>query len=238
MGSVETVSKQSDNKYIYAFVFGDGCLEKPTGSSNSRLRIEHISKNSDFCQWKYNILDQITGCNITSYFREDKNQEFTRVISSRHPRYTKIRERLYLNNVKTIDPHIEAFLDWEFLAIVYQDDGTLSFNQYGYPQVFLCTENYTWADQKMFRDWLAKKFNLHWEVVRKTGAKAHGYRLRLKGNQIPYFFENIKPFVQPSFNYKITLLERKAPVVTQDEDTVRSSKRLEGLGESPGLEQK
>lgn len=228
------MDKKSEYKYIYAFVFGDGCLEKPKQGQNSRLRIEHISKNDDYCNWKYEILSKLTNISKTTYFREDKNQTFTRIISARHPRYTKIRERLYLNNVKVIDPHIEAFLDWEFLAIVYQDDGTLSFNQNGYPQVFLCTENYSWADQKMFRDWMAKHLNLHWEVVRKTGSKAHGYRLRLKGKQIPYFFENISQYIVDSFKYKIRQSECEAP--EKDEETVRSAKQFAGPNESLVLE--
>lgn len=236
MGSVETVDKRTEYKYIYAFVFGDGCLEKNSGNQNSRLRIEHVTRNLDYCEWKHSILSQLTNTSLTTYYREDKQQSFTRLLTARHPRYSQIRERLYLNGVKTIDPHIEAFLDWEFLAIVYQDDGTLGFNQNGYPQVFLCTENFTWADQKMFRDWMAKHLGLHWEVVRKTGSKAHGYRLRLKGSQIPFFFEKIRPFIVPSFEYKIQLSERGAPVKQQDEETVRSSEKSEGLDESQGQE--
>lgn len=221
MGSVETVNKQSEYKYYYAFSFGDGCLEKIDGQKNSRLRIEHVSRNIDFCEYKKSILEQLTSVSLTTYYRPEKDQEFTRIITARHPVFTKLRERLYLNGVKTIDPHIEAFLDWEFLAIVYQDDGTLSFNQNGYPQVYLCTENFTWAEQKMFRDWLAKKFNLHFEVVKKSGGKVNQFRLRLKGPQIPYFFENIKPFIVPSMLYKIRAFEQEAP--EKDEDTVRSS---------------
>lgn len=234
MGSVETVDKKLIFKYVYAFTFGDGCLEKPSAGQNSRLRIEHVSRNLDYCEWKHSKISEITNVSLTTYFREDKQQEFTRVISARHPLYTQVRERLYLNNVKTIDPHIEAFLDWEFLAIVYQDDGVLSFNQNGYPQVLLCTENYTWAEQKMFRDWLAKHFGLHWEVVRKTGSKAHGYRLRLKGKQIPEFFAGIAPYISESFKYKIRSFVREAP--EKDEDTVRSSMKVEGLDESLGQE--
>ena len=236
MGSVETVDKQEEYKYYYAFVFGDGCLEKPSSGSNSRLRLEHVSRNLDYCEYKQKILEQLTTTTVTTYYREDKQQSFTRVLTGRHPTFTKIRERMYLNGVKTIDPHMEAFLDWETLAIIYQDDGTVFYNQWGSPQVFLCTENFTWAEQKMFRDWLAKHFNLHWEVVRKTGAKATGYRLRLKGKHIQNFWDGVRPYIVPSMLYKLGNSERKAPVM--GEDTVRSCGQLQGQGESPGQEQK
>jgi hypothetical protein len=234
MGSVETMDKQSEFKYYYAFVFGDGCLEKPSSTHNSRLRIEHVSRNLDYCEYKHRMLSALTKVTMTTYYREDKDQTFTRLITERHPRYTTLYNKLYINGHKTIDPHVEAFLDWEFLAIVYQDDGTLSFNQNHYPQVILCLESFSWAELKMFRDWLAKRFNLHFEVVRKTGKQANGFRLRLKGNQIPYFFDNIRPFILPSFKYKIELSTQEAP--EKDEDIVRSSVQAEGSDESQRLE--
>lgn len=230
MGSVETVNEQLKYKYLYAFVMGDGCLERPQQGQNSRLRIEHVSRNKDFVEWKASILTDITNATTTTYYRPDKEQEFTRLISARHPIYTKLRERLYLNGVKTIDPHVEAFLDWEFLAILYQDDGSLSFNQNGYPQIVLCLESFTWAEQKMLRDWIAKKLNLHWEVVKKGGATAKGFRLRLKGKHIPYFFENIRQYLVPSMLYKVREFVHKAPAM--GEDPVRSSEESEGLSES------
>lgn len=206
------MDKREEYKYIYAFVFGDGTLEKASGGQNSRMQIEHVARNEDYCQFKYDILSKFTRVTLSRRFRENKNQEFIRLVTERHPRYTQVRERMYLNGVKTIDPHMEAFLDWEMLAIIYQDDGTLSHNQHGYPQVHLCLESFTWAEQKMLRDWFAKHFDLHWEVVRKTGISSTQYRLRLKGTQIPKFFEGIRPYVQESFLYKLQISGRKAPV--------------------------
>lgn len=223
------MNEQLKYKYLYAFAFGDGCLENTKNNQNSRLRIEHVSRNTDYCDWKTSILENITNVTQTTYYREDKNQSFTRIITARHPIYTKLRERLYLHGRKTIDPHIEAFLDWEFLAVLYQDDGYLSFNQYGSPQILLCTECFTWAEQKMLRDWMAEKLELHWEVVKHT----NGFRLRLKGKYIPYFIENVKAYIVPSMLYKIRKFECEAPA--KDEEPVRSSEESEGLDESLGL---
>lgn len=226
MRGVETVDKQSLNKYLYAFVLGDGCLEN-SKAGNSRLRIEHISKNIDYIQWKASILRELTNVTERTYFREDKQQFFTNIITARHSQYTSLRERLYLDSHKTIDPHTEAFIDWEFLAIVYQDDGTVYYNQHGVPQVLLCLENFTWAELKLLRDWFAKYLDLHWNIVKHNKTK---YRLRLTTKFIPRMWNNIEPYIYPSFYYKIGKSECESPL-EEDEETVRSTQKYVGLVE-------
>lgn len=228
MGGVETVDNQLKMKYIYAFVFGDGCLEKPN-PGQSRLRIEQVWRNLDYLQWKQKILQNITSVTLTQKQR-DGREDTGLVLTSRHPIFTQCRERMYLNGVKVIDPHFESFLDWETMAIIYQDDGYLGRNKDYIHSIHLCTENLSYGDQLMFRDWCARKLSMHFNVVRHNSS----YRLRLGKKFISEFIEGIRPYVFPSMKYKIGESVREAPEM--DEETVRSFEKSKGPCESVGLE--
>lgn len=191
------MDNQEKMKYIYAFVFGDGCLEKPN-PGQSRLRIEQIWKNLDYLLWKQKILQNITSATLTQKQREGR-EDTGLLLTSRHPIFTKCRERMYLNGVKVIDPHFEAFLDWETMAIIYQDDGYLGRNKDYIHSIHLCTENFTYGDQKLFRDWCAEKLNMHFQLNHHQSS----YRLRLGKKFLEEFLENVRPYIVPSMRYKL-----------------------------------
>jgi hypothetical protein len=217
MRGVETMDNQEKMKYIYAFTFGDGCLEKTKGDNeNSRLRIEHVWRNLDYLEWKQSILNQITSTSLNRKVREGR-EDTGLLLTSRHPVYTKCRERMYLNGVKVLDPHFESFLDWETMAVIYQDDGYLGKNGDYIHSINLCTENLSYGDQLLLRNWCASKLNMHFNIIHHKAS----YRMRLGKKFLEEFIAGVRPHIVPSMKYKIGESECQAP--ERDGEIVRSS---------------
>ena len=209
------MDNQLKTKYIYAFTFGDGCIERR--NATSRLRIEHVWRNLDYLQWKQTILQQITTCSLTRKQREGRNDTGL-LLTARHPIYTTVYEQMYNQGHKVISPHFEAFLDWETMAIIFQDDGYLGRHQDYKHSIHLCTECFSYGEQLMFRNWCAEKLNMHFNINHHLSS----YRLRLGKKFLDEFVSKVRPYILPSFAYKLGDSECLPPQQIVGDEIVRS----------------
>jgi LAGLIDADG DNA endonuclease family len=203
MGSVETMNNQQKYKYVYAMTFGDGCLSYPTKNKphhkvQARFICNHVYKNEDYVDWKKGILENITTCYKYYIKGNDFRNDQINLTTARHPIFTDIKERMYKMGRKTVDPHFKAHLDWETLAIIYQDDGCYA-NKEKERTIYLSLNNYSWAEQKVFRDWCAELFNMHFTINKHMG----NYRLRLASKCVDEFMIGVGKYILPSFQYKL-----------------------------------
>ncbi len=211
-------------KYVASFLFGDGCMcvDKRDWNKNGNAHFEcsHIEKNLDYIEWKRDILENITSCTISRI--EPRNKPFPngkianqkpqyRVRTSRHPFFNKFRERLYGTGKKILDPHYFTLFDEESLAIWYMDDGSLgrdiekrNINKHYRLRVLLCTQSYTLIENLFIKDFLKNKFELEFNLNRIKYPSGLKYNLRLDyQDQVDKFIELVKPYILPSFYYKI-----------------------------------
>lgn len=201
---VETMDRRSLFKYLYAFTFGDGSLSV-TGK-NARMKITHTVDHMDFLMWKKSILSKVTS--VSEYLRTEQKTlacKDTLTLTTRsHPIYKTIRDRMYLNNVKVVDPHFVKFIDWELMSIIYQDDGCLCPNTnqagtYGW-HVTLGKVALSYGDLEFLRKEIFKRLGVMFNI-QKGGAD--GYVLRLISKNVEIFMEKVKPYMFPSFSYKL-----------------------------------
>lgn len=241
-----------DNKYITkiiaASLLGDATIEKDKrySNGNASFSINQIVDHKDYVELLQSILEPITTAPI--YFVDKSRQthimgittvckDQLKLRTSRHPFFNSFRERMYINGRKVIDPHYLTLLDWEFLAHWYMQDGYMSAywskknnKRYACYTVGLCTNNFSYPEQMFLRAKLKETLNLDWNVT-KDGKN---YRLKLSAQHIPYFIENIKQFIVPSFVYKVdyvyhdkkllSLVERMTP--EKGDDIVWSVRKM------------
>lgn len=211
---MERLTTMNNNMYltkiVAASLLGDGCVHvPPDGSINAKYTQNKIVPHADYVDWLCERLEQITHVNRHEYQPKMENANKIIQFSTRcHPFYTKFRERMYGTGVKCVDPHYLTLLDWEFLAVWYQEDGTMNVRQRPRDktpdiQISLATNCFGYGDQLLLRDALKEKLNLEWNIRSYTNKKGYRkYTLHLYRKCADVFMENISKYIVPSFQYK------------------------------------
>lgn len=187
--------------------------KKVDSKVNCQFILNMRKENEDYVLWVKSVMEEITGVSI--YERPDYNTDGynrkpqLRLETNRHPFFTKIRERVYIDSHKVIDPHMLKMMDEEALAIIFMCDGGVSLdNRHKNPhaRVSLHTKGFSYADN------MALSKAIYDKVGVITNVNRHGkyYYLNVATKSHKDFYYNIKPFVCSSFNYKF---ERIAPVI-------------------------
>jgi len=205
------VDKKTLTKYIVAFCYGDGFLGKH--GKNARFQANNIIDNLDYIEWRASILENVSGLSMSERVPKIKGWKvLINTTTHTHPMYTTIWQRLYLNGRKVFDPHYLKLLDWETLAILYMDDGTLgctkqeykdkTYRNY-YPKIATCA--YSYGDnlllKKAIKDKLGIEFNINRHSRNKRGETT--YILSLQANSRERFLSGVEQYILPSFRYKI-----------------------------------
>lgn len=225
---VETVDKRTLHKYIYAFVAGDGNIHypqknKPHHKVQARMTVGHTIDHEDYVLWKKDVLENLTSVSMWEKEAIPPRKGFLTITTGRHPVYSAIRERMYLNGRKTLDPHFMAYLDDEVLAILYQDDGCLKMSDKE-RTVYLGTNAFTFAEQAMLAKAIHQKIGLNFTINKHVG----NYRLRLSSKCFDDFFSCVAPYIMGSFKASKMPTPNVQPL-NEGDDTVRTVQQCSEL---------
>ena len=190
-------------KIISFLVMGDGSVHKNGGSKNCVFSMSMTEEHIDFITFVKEVLDNITSSRIMFYEREKPRKNMYKVQSLSHPFFNDIRDRIYVESYKSIDPHALKLMDWQCLAFLYMCDGCLGKN--ASKESFTTTLNLcrlSYGDMLLLKKTLKEKFDLEWNVV-KTNQKYYTLRLRMK--DFDKFMYGISPYMFESFKYKLYL---------------------------------
>ncbi len=206
MRGVTTMIKDL-NKRLYAYSMFDGHLMVPGGSKHACLVINMLQKNEDYIDKVIESLEELPVGYKKSlpeiYIKDGFNrQQQIRLQSHNHPLFSKIKERIYLDGRKVVDPHMLNFMDEEFLAIMFMADGNRHVDtrwKNARPIYRLHLNNLSYGDlmliKKSFKDCFRLESN-----IRKKGKR---YDLAIPTACSKLFEEIVAPFILPSFQYKI-----------------------------------
>lgn len=227
-GSVTTM-KYTDKKQLvklisYMATFDGGLYivnrkDRPNSKNNAGFIMNMVKDNLDYVQWVASTLEQVTGVRIVD--RPDYNTDGynrkpqVRLESRKHPFLTKIRNRLYIDKTKVIDPHMLKLMDAEALAIIFMTDGGAFLDKGKYPEIKLHTKGFSYHDNMALSKAIYDKLNIRSTIQRHNKY----YYLRIKTADVKLFVDTVLPYMCKSFLYK---LERLAPVIKLDDDIVCS----------------
>jgi len=202
-------------KYVNAFLLGDGWLSRRNNneSCNACYGLRQIAQHKDYIDWQANILENLTSVH---YYNRDafidprgvNNQAQICITSKAHPFYTTMYERVYTSQrIKSISYHDLKLLDWETLAILYQDDGYIQvipgIKVDKKVDVYICTENYTYGDLTLLQSAIFEKVGIPFTFKKRKLKDNYGYRLVIRGEKALRFLDGISKYVKPSYEYKI-----------------------------------
>lgn len=187
---------------------GDGGVY-PKGKNHS-FSMNMKAENLDYINYCKDILENITSASIYNVKVSNKDgynrKPLLKLQSKSHPYFNAIRERIYTDSYKGLDPHAFKLFDWECLAILYMCDGCL--HRYCRPEKGMKNESYnvtlnlkrlSYGDQLFLKKQLKDKLGLEWNINRQ----GKYYYLRLRGKDIKAFMNGISKFILPSFSYKV-----------------------------------
>jgi hypothetical protein len=217
-------------KIVAASLLGDGSVGvPPDGSKNAKYRQPKTVDHMDYVDWLSERLEAITKTNRYTWQPKSYPNAKQQVMlqTGCHPFYTSFRNRMYPNGHKVVDPHYLTLIDDEFMAVWYQEDGTLIRDvrpQGTYTKVILCTDCFSYGDNHCLRAAIKEHTGLEFNVTsyRKNGSQY--YRLQLNSKQIGEFCSRLEKHVAPSFSYKLCCTVGSTTRV--DEDIVRTAKEL------------
>lgn len=227
-------------KIVAASLLGDGCVHTPPEYKNCVYSTSKTIDHQDYIDWLSNRLGTLTEIktgvvHMNKYVANAKDQIHLRTRA--HPFYTKFRERMYGTGKKCVDPHYLTLLDWEFMAVWFQEDGTLNtrYRKNCYEmQASIATMCFSYGDHLLLARAIQEKLNIPAHIrpiTNKVGERQ--YLLTFKRKFIPTLLDGIAPFMVPSFQYKCSYDRLLAKI--QDEEIVQSSEESEVSAEMTEL---
>lgn len=213
--TMKITDKKQLIKLLSYMVMGDGGLYITKTSKNAKFIMNMVSENEDYIDFCKGVIENITNC--SKYVRKDYNTDGCnrkpqiRLESSSHPELTKIKDRIYTDKYKGIDPHALKLLDWQALSILYMCDGSYVFTSKDSPNslrrgsisdeetVTLNLKRLCYGDLFILKKSLKEVLDLEWNINRQN----QYYYLRLRSKDVDKFMEGVSQYVLPSFQRKI-----------------------------------
>ena len=173
-------------EFVYGKLLGDGSLEN-RGTAHSRLQIRHSIRQKEYVDWCYDQLKKF----VPSLPKRHKNSYYFRTRSL--PIFTNQRVLWYRNNRKSIPKNLK--LTPYILAIWYMDDG---YYDQVRKSIWLCTHCFQKQELYLLQR-LLNKMGIDSSMIKD---RTH-FKLRVLSKHTGKFITIIKPYILPSFNYKI-----------------------------------
>jgi hypothetical protein len=194
---------------VIGMILGDGYIAKLSKEmKHTYLCIRHGHAQKDYAEYKAKMLEWLTSVTITDreqpFYHKDGVQKVVDVRTKTHPLYTRLRDRFYYDNRKTITDHLMRCITPCGLALWYQDDGCLTYHT-GYQEVYINTQCFNEIENELMARMLQKRFGLQFRVNR---SQSKYYCLRLRRKDRSKFLALIKDFIAPSMVYKTIITDK------------------------------
>lgn len=225
---MKITDKKVLTKYLACFVMGDGSLTslespylKKLGREyklknlikNSCYKLKQLSTHKDLVDFQAEVIENITSVSVkTQPAYIDKRgysiKEQLILSSKTHPFFTTMRQRLYLEGKKVVNPHDLNLLDAEFCAHLYMADGWIEEKQNKngswYIRSAIATHAYSYGDNLLIKQAIKEKLGVEFDIKRhKQKSGEYKFYLRNSKDNANRFLEAVYPFLLPSFEYKL-----------------------------------
>ncbi len=189
-------------------LLGDASMQKVAKTHESNIKWEQKSSQKDYIFHIYSVFEpfilmvpllrDIKGGNA-----QDRQSYWIRTL--RHSFFSKYKQLFYKQDnsgkqYKLVPENIQHLLTPRALAYWFMDDGSSKKNQQGHVISFtLHSQGFSYANQKLLIETLNKNFGLHASLWKDRKS----YKIAINASSINDFSNLIKPFILPSFQYKI-----------------------------------
>lgn len=213
---MKDISEQELRRLSF-MVMGDGGLYTQGRCSNAKFIMNMREQNRDYIEWVAQELSKIVS--VKQYQRKDYNTDGCarspqiRLETTVSPILTEIKSLIYSPcGYKGLDKSRIEAIDWENLATLYMCDGSAS--EYLRPEIGMVNSSYKVTlnlkrlneeDQNFLGQAIKRNLGVSFRINHQNKYTF----LSLPVKDVPYFMEQVSPFVFDSFKYKILDTTRK-----------------------------
>lgn len=188
MGNTEGSFTVEENEILIGSLLGDAAMRKKT---NALLEINHSKNQKELVDYLYNKFKRFVKT-VPKERIGKGNRVAYRFTTLSLPCFTKIYNQFFRDRKKCIPANLK--LTGRILAFWFMDDGSKSRNS-----VYLNTQKFLKSEQVYLQNKLEQDLGLK-STLNKD--KKY-YRLRIRTESMKIFKQLIKPYLLPSFNYKL-----------------------------------
>ena len=188
---------------LIGLILGDGHLTEFNGNSRqSSLLMKSDNKHLAYIAWLHKQFSPLGVSELKP--KKNYHQHYFRTKWSKE--IGELRSLFYPKGKKIIPRNINKLLVRPLtLAVWYQDDGTLDCrSKYHYNALF-ATHCFSFSECVLLAKTLKLNFDLDVSVCKCQMRGKIRYRLYVKSKSMERFINLVKPFINPSFNYKIRI---------------------------------
>lgn len=188
---------QEQWEILYGSLLGDMSLD--LNWKNARPIISQGGAQEEYFDYKCEIFKNLIG-KVNKKKRYDKrtNKEYSKYVAKflTNPIYTKLREELYPNNLKTVTLQWLEKITPRGLAFWFMDDGTNSGT--------IATNCFTKSECELIIHWLQTKWGIKSTLHKSVNNGNLQYLVYIKKCSRPTFYNLTYPYFIPSMLYKIS----------------------------------
>jgi len=214
--------------FIIGTMLGDASLEVTHTSINARINIEHSSKQRDYVNWKYNIIEPYvsrSGIWHRTRLLSGKSHDMYGFRTICHPIFTNMWNIFYDRGVKVVTNEIANSLSPLSIATWLMDDGGRNGNC-----VIFCTHSFTPPEIDRLRKVLQYKYNIYTtkqSAGYRKGSNQKCYVIYVLKKSMNTLYDLVVPHIIPSMMYKIETSTQGSPEATRrtsivEEDMVQA----------------
>lgn len=182
-----------------------GMLLGDAGKTHNNIFIGHSQKHKEYALFKKELLEKITGKNVTMReFTTKQGYKVIRVEPKQIPEIKYLVKKFYPNGEKKITRQVLDYLTLQGIAIWYMDDGSKSFKKRN-GEIHAVEVTLNTYLPKEDNEAIIKYFKEVWGIKWGLNKSKDKYRLRMGTKQARKFFQLIEPFIIEPMKYKIAL---------------------------------
>jgi hypothetical protein len=220
---MKTVFTSTENAILFGTLLGDAHLNC-RGENSYRLKVEHSTKQWDYCQWKRTKLMRLCQKNKDVHVVSSKGKADTCMFyTDSNVAYKPIHQLFYTQKpnskgkqtyVKTISPELIAAMpkDPLVLACFFMDDGSVRNDAYSGK---IATQSFSKVEHELLQTYVLDSFGVKLDIICHIRAKEQ-YYFSIPASQFPKFVDVISPILEevPSMKYKVNKARKKKSMYT------------------------
>ena len=208
----ETLSKQGFNQIqkdiLIGTLLGDASMQAMKGNQQSNVKFEQVIRQQAYINHLYEHFVDWVGTppqirNIQGGGAADRQSVWFRTY--KHPSFTYYKTIFYKVDAdgkqhKVVPYFIHRLLTPRALAYWYMDDGSAKRDRED--KIISCvfhTQRFSYHDQKLLAHALGSTFGFHVNIWKDKDS----WKIAILSHSLVNFIETVRPFILPSFNYKI-----------------------------------
>ena len=194
--------RQSVREIVVGSLLGDGWLTSLSPSTGtSRYVVKYQGSRKKYLLWLRRQLLELNPSSLKAVSKYSQYYFYTKARTD----IGELRKLFYpKEGRKVVPPNMEELLrSAKSLAIWYQDDGTLDRRSRYHWNAMFSTYCFSHKECALLANVVRKNFRISMSVCRCQMRGKMYYRLYVRSESMPRFTKIVRPFINPTFAYKI-----------------------------------